>query len=67
MNFIVIGIIAANVIISLKALEDQMFFRKYEFHIGSIKAGEHIRMLTSAFLHVDIMHLAFNMITLFFF
>lgn len=67
MDFILIGVIAANVIVSLKALEDQMFFRKYEFHIGSIKAGEHIRMLTSAFLHVDIMHLAFNMLTLFFF
>src|SRR5690606_10461633 len=34
---------------------------------GSIRAGEQIRMISSAFLHADIMHLAFNMLTLFFF
>lgn len=67
MNIALIVLIAANVLISFKAFEDQFFFRKYEFHIGSIRAGEHIRMLTSAFLHVDIAHLAFNMITLYFF
>ena len=67
MNIALIALIAANVLISFKALEDQFFFRKYEFHIGSIRAGEHIRMISSAFLHVDIAHLAFNMITLYFF
>jgi membrane associated rhomboid family serine protease len=67
MNIALIALIAANVLISFKAFEDQFFFRKYEFHIGSIRAGEHIRMISSAFLHVDIAHLAFNMITLYFF
>jgi membrane associated rhomboid family serine protease len=67
MNIVLIILIAANVLISFKAFEDQFFFRKYEFHIGSIRAGEHLRMLTSAFLHVDIAHLAFNMLTLYFF
>lgn len=67
MSGLLIAIIVANVLVSMKAFEDMNFFRKYEFHIGSIKSGEHIRMLTSAFLHVDIAHLAFNMITLFFF
>ncbi len=43
------------------------FFRKYEFHIGSIRAGEQFRMFSSAFLHADIMHLAFNMYTLYIF
>ena len=43
------------------------FFRKYEFHVGSIRAGEQYRMFSSAFLHGDIMHLAFNMLTLYFF
>ncbi|RYZ83017.1 MAG: rhomboid family intramembrane serine protease, partial [Proteobacteria bacterium] len=43
------------------------FFRKYDFHIGSIRSGQQYRMFTSAFLHADIMHLAFNMITLWFF
>lgn len=67
MEFALIVIIAANAIISFKAFDDQYFFRKYEFHIGSIRSGENLRMLTSAFLHVDIAHLAFNMITLYFF
>ncbi|UPQ78852.1 rhomboid family intramembrane serine protease [Flavobacterium azooxidireducens] len=67
MNIALIVIIVANALISFKAFDDQFFFRKYEFHIGSIRAGEHLRMITSAFLHVDIAHLAFNMLTLYFF
>ncbi|MCB0443395.1 MAG: rhomboid family intramembrane serine protease [Flavobacterium sp.] len=67
MSIALIVIIAANVLVSFKAFDDQFFFRKYEFHIGSIRAGEHLRMITSAFLHVDIAHLAFNMLTLYFF
>lgn len=67
MSIALIVIIAANALISFKAFDDQFFFRKYEFHIGSIRAGEHLRMITSAFLHVDIAHLAFNMLTLYFF
>ena len=67
MSIALIVIIAANALVSFKAFDDQFFFRKYEFHIGSIRAGEHLRMITSAFLHVDIGHLAFNMLTLYFF
>lgn len=66
-NIFLIAIIAANVLISLKGFEDMVFFRKYEFHVGSIRSGEQIRMVSSAFLHVDIPHLAFNMLTLYFF
>ena len=67
MDIALIVIIVANALVSFKAFDDQFFFRKYEFHIGSIRAGEHLRMITSAFLHVDIAHLAFNMLTLYFF
>ena len=67
MNILLISIIAINAIISYKGFNDQLFFRKYEFHIGSIRAGEQLRMLTSGFLHVDMAHLAFNMLTLYFF
>jgi len=67
MNAILIGIILANVLISYKGFNDLAFFRKYEFHIGSIRAGEQIRMFSSAFLHADIGHLFFNMFTLFMF
>jgi membrane associated rhomboid family serine protease len=67
MNTILIAIIVANVLISYKGFNDVNFFRKYELHMGGVQAGEHIRMLSSAFLHVDISHLIFNMITLYFF
>lgn len=67
MNTFLIAIIIANVLFSYKGFKDYSFFRKYEFHIGSIRSGEQIRMFTSGFLHADITHLAFNMITLFFF
>lgn len=67
MNIILIGIIVANVLISYKGFNDLAFFRKYEFHVGSIRSGEQIRMLSSGFLHVDMTHLIFNMLTLWFF
>ncbi|UOK41876.1 MULTISPECIES: rhomboid family intramembrane serine protease [Flavobacterium] len=67
MNPVLLLIIAATAITSFKGFGDQSFFRKYEFHIGSIRAGEHIRMITSAFLHGDVGHLLFNMLTLYFF
>ena len=67
MNTVLIAIIVVNVLISYKGFNDLSFFRKYEFHVGSIRAGEQIRMLSSGFLHVDMTHLIFNMITLWFF
>jgi membrane associated rhomboid family serine protease len=65
LNLFLIGIILANVLISLKGFNDEYFFRKYQFHVGSIRAGEQIRMVSSAFLHADFFHLAFNMIALY--
>lgn len=67
MNAILIGIIVANVLMSYKGFNDLSFFRKYEFHVGSIRAGEQIRMFLSGFLHADFPHLIFNMLTLYFF
>jgi membrane associated rhomboid family serine protease len=67
MNVILIAIVLANVLFSFKGFNDINFFRKYEFHIGSILSGEQIRMFSSAFLHADLMHLAFNMYTLYIF
>ncbi|GAA4079083.1 rhomboid family intramembrane serine protease [Flavobacterium cheonanense] len=66
-NLFLIGLIAINVIISFKGFNDLSFFRKYQFHVGSIRSGEQIRMISSGFLHVDIGHLAFNMLSLYFF
>jgi membrane associated rhomboid family serine protease len=67
MNAVLIAIIVANIIFSYKGFQDMAFFRRYEFHIGSIRAGDQLRMFSSAFLHADIPHLAFNMLTLYFF
>lgn len=66
-NLFLLAIIVANVIFSYKGFEDVYFFRKYEFHVGSIRAGEQVRMISSGFLHVDLPHLIFNMLTLYFF
>lgn len=67
MNIPLLAIILLNLLFSFKGFNDISFFRKYEFHIGSIRSGEQIRMLSSGFLHADIMHLAFNMYTLYMF
>jgi membrane associated rhomboid family serine protease len=64
-NLFLLGIILANVLISIKGFNDESFFRKFQFHVGSIRAGEQFRMITSAFLHADVFHLAFNMIALY--
>jgi membrane associated rhomboid family serine protease len=43
------------------------FFEKYKFQVGPIANKDYFRMLSSGFLHVDYMHLLFNMLTLYFF
>jgi len=60
-------IIIANVLFSLKGFNDGNFFNKYKFQIGAIKRGDKVRMVSSAFLHADWIHLGFNMYALFLF
>lgn len=67
MDSILILLIGLNLIVSFKGFNDLHFFRKYEFHIGSIRSGEQFRMISSGFLHADLGHLFFNMFTLFMF
>ena len=67
MNTVLIALIVVNVLLSYKGFNDISFFRKYEFHVGSIRSGEQISMLSSGFLHADMTHLIFNMLTLWFF
>jgi membrane associated rhomboid family serine protease len=66
-NQAVLFIIIANVLVSMKGIKDTVFLEKYKFQIGRILSGERIRMLTSGFLHVDYMHLGFNMYALYLF
>ncbi|MCL6265836.1 rhomboid family intramembrane serine protease [Flagellimonas myxillae] len=67
LHAVTIAIMAANVLVSLKGFNDNAFFDRYKFSIGSIKAGQKDRAITSGFLHVDMTHLFFNMFTLYFF
>ncbi|MRH99572.1 rhomboid family intramembrane serine protease [Kriegella sp. EG-1] len=66
-EIVTIIIIVVNVLVSIKGFNDTDFFERYKFQIGPINAGQKDRMLTSGFLHVDLAHLAMNMLTLFFF
>ncbi len=66
-DIVTIVIIALNVIVSFHGFKDNSFFNKNKFQIAAIKNGEKQRMLTSGFLHVDHIHLLFNMLTLYFF
>jgi len=62
-----IGILAANILVSLKGFNDLGFFDRYKFNIAAIQGGQKDRMVTSGFLHVDFSHLFFNMFALYFF
>ena len=62
--WILIGVTA---LISYNGFQDESFFSKYKFQVKGILNGEKIRLITSGFLHADLGHLAFNMLTLYFF
>lgn len=67
MNIIIL-IIAITAIISFAIPNGSLNFEKYKFNVGAIlHRKEYIRLLSSGFLHADIMHLVFNMMTLYFF
>ena len=64
---VTIAIIVINALISMKGFNDYSFFEKYKFNVGSIKKGEQLRLISSAFLHANTQHLLFNMLSLYFF
>ena len=66
-NIVIGAIIAANVIFSMRGFKDAAFFQKFKFNIAQIRSGEKVGFLSSGFLHVDVSHLIFNMLTLYFF
>lgn len=60
-------LLALNGLVTYQGLNDFNFFNKYCFDINQINRGERYRFFTAGFLHVDWMHFAFNMLTLYFF
>lgn len=67
MNQIVLLLIALTVLVSIKGFNDYTFFEKYKFQITKILNGEKFRLFSSGFLHVDWLHLGFNMYALYLF
>lgn len=63
-----LGLIVVTVLISLVAWQKDEIFYRYALSPFRVRAqGEYYRLLTHAFLHVDIAHLGFNLLTLYFF
>jgi len=67
MSQAVLFLIVANVLFSMKGFSDYAFFEKFKFQVSRILNGEKIRMISSGFLHVDWLHLGFNMYALYIF
>ena len=68
MGIISFILILANVIVSYRGFKDSLFYNKYKFRVDAVRLyKEYHRLVTSGFLHVNWMHLVFNMLALFFF
>lgn len=68
MSPVLLIIIAATAIISFIAFSNRELFEKYKFNVGAIvRNREYVRLISAGFLHADLMHLMFNMLTLYFF
>jgi len=63
------ALIVANLVASLWALAfDREFINHFAFNVGAVtRQNQHYRVFTSSFLHNDLLHLFFNMLTLFYF
>jgi membrane associated rhomboid family serine protease len=61
-------LIILTVLVSYRGFKDHFFFEKHEFGVDKVKLyKDYKRLITSGFLHVNWMHLIFNMLGLFFF
>lgn len=66
----IVGIllIIANVAFSYKGFNNKLFFYKYNFEVEKILIyKDYKRLVTAGFLHVNWLHLIFNMLALYFF
>jgi len=64
---VVLLFILANVLVSVKGFNDYGFLDRYKFQVGRALGAEKFRLFTSGFLHVDWIHLLFNMYALYLF
>lgn len=62
-----LALIALNVLITWLAFQDRGRFEQWLLRIEDLKNGAYYRLLSSGFIHVDWMHLGFNMFSLYIF
>lgn len=67
MSTVLLIVIAVTALISFITFNNTSIFERYKFNVGAIQRGDYIRLLSAGFLHADLMHLLFNMLTLYFF
>ncbi|SFP72533.1 rhomboid family intramembrane serine protease [Parafilimonas terrae] len=68
MGILSLILIIANVIVSYRGFKDSIFYNKYKFNVDAVLLyKDYKRLVTSGFLHVNWMHLIFNMLALYFF
>ena len=68
MGIISFILIAVNVVVSYQGFKSSAFYNKYKFRVDAVLLyKDYKRMVTSSFLHVNWMHLIFNMLALYFF
>lgn len=60
-------IVVITVVVSLLAFRDSRLIRQLSMVPPAVESGQYYRLVTYGFVHADGMHLAFNMITLYFF
>lgn len=61
-------LILVTAFVSYRGFKDHFFFEKYEFGVDKVRLyKDYKRLVTSGFLHVNWMHLIFNMLGLYFF
>ena len=67
-GFVALLIIIFTAFFSYRGFKDHVFFRRYEFEVEKILVHkEYRRLVTSGFLHINWLHLIFNMLTLYIF
>ena len=68
MGIVGLILIIANIAFSYKGFTNEAFFDRYKFQVDKILVNkDYKRLITSGFLHVNWMHLVFNMVSLYLF
>src|SRR4051795_3498065 len=60
-GLVVRALIAVNVVVYLLEESNSSVIARFEMHPVSVAGGEYYRLLTAAFLHAGVLHIAFNM------